>query len=174
MCLQFDFDLWKYLILQLIISNTHNYIKDGELSALRSGLPNKQLLFHGSRASNFVGLLSRGVLMPKLVVQMGGKRRDAGLLGVYFTSSYYYFFWKILCTVGILIWKPGIRLDTKIAKIDTQKRNEGLHHFPVGQFDNIAQLLGFCIKIWPLSLNFSSFDAMSFFSWNPQCNFFSD
>lgn len=41
------------------------------------------------KASNFVGLLSRGVLMPKLVVAMGGKRRDAGLLGngIYFGDS---------------------------------------------------------------------------------------
>lgn len=39
--------------------------------------------------SNFVGLLSRGVLMPKVVVAMGGKRRDAGLLGagIYFGDS---------------------------------------------------------------------------------------
>jgi hypothetical protein len=36
----------------------------------------QRLLFHGSRISNYVGLLSRGVLMPKVVVAMGGKRRD--------------------------------------------------------------------------------------------------
>lgn len=50
---------------------------------------NRRLLYHGSRCSNFVGLLSRGVLMPKMVVAMGGKRRDAGLLGhgIYFGDS---------------------------------------------------------------------------------------
>jgi len=39
--------------------------------------------------ANFVGLLSRGVLMPKVVVSMGGKRRDAGLLGhgIYYGDS---------------------------------------------------------------------------------------
>jgi len=56
---------------------------------------NHQLLCHGSATSNFVGLLSRGILMPKLVVSMGGKRTDGGWLGdgIYFgdadTSCYY-------------------------------------------------------------------------------------
>ncbi|KAK6170199.1 hypothetical protein SNE40_018651 [Patella caerulea] len=50
----------------------------------------KQLLFHSSRVENFVGLLSRGLLLPKVVVDdYGGKRTDAGLLGsgIYFASS---------------------------------------------------------------------------------------
>ena len=57
---------------------------------------NEKLLFHGSRASNWVGILSRGILMPKLVVQMGVRRTDAGWLGhgIYFgdaacTSAFY-------------------------------------------------------------------------------------
>ena len=57
---------------------------------------NEKLLFHGSRLSNWVGLLSRGILMPKLVVQMGVRRTDAGWLGhgIYFgdaacTSAFY-------------------------------------------------------------------------------------
>ncbi|MEM8875678.1 MAG: hypothetical protein AAGD32_15640, partial [Planctomycetota bacterium] len=57
---------------------------------------NEQLLFHGSRASNWVGILSRGILMPKLVAQMGVRRTDAGWLGhgIYFgdaacTSAFY-------------------------------------------------------------------------------------
>ena len=50
---------------------------------------NQQILFHGSRISNYVGLLSRGLMMPKMVVAMGGKRRDGGLLGngIYFGDS---------------------------------------------------------------------------------------
>jgi len=50
---------------------------------------NQQTLFHGSRISNYVGLLSRGLMMPKMVVAMGGKRRDGGLLGngIYFGDS---------------------------------------------------------------------------------------
>lgn len=56
----------------------------------------EQWLFHGSRLSNWVGILSRGILMPKLVVQMGVRRTDAGWLGhgIYFgdaacTSAFY-------------------------------------------------------------------------------------
>lgn len=50
---------------------------------------NQRALFHGSRVSNYVGLLSRGLMMPKMVVAMGGKRRDGGLLGngIYFADS---------------------------------------------------------------------------------------
>eukprot|EP00008_Paramoeba_atlantica_P010744 CAMPEP_0201480894 /NCGR_PEP_ID=MMETSP0151_2-20130828/5266_1 /ASSEMBLY_ACC=CAM_ASM_000257 /TAXON_ID=200890 /ORGANISM="Paramoeba atlantica, Strain 621/1 / CCAP 1560/9" /LENGTH=1568 /DNA_ID=CAMNT_0047862883 /DNA_START=283 /DNA_END=4989 /DNA_ORIENTATION=+ len=49
----------------------------------------QKLLFHGSRISNWVGLLSRGILMPKIIVRAGGKRTDAGLLGngIYFAGS---------------------------------------------------------------------------------------
>jgi poly [ADP-ribose] polymerase len=57
---------------------------------------NEQNLFHGSRLSNWVGLLSRGILMPKLVTKLGVRRTDAGWLGhgIYFgdaacTSAFY-------------------------------------------------------------------------------------
>ncbi|MBY0522114.1 MAG: WGR domain-containing protein [Gemmataceae bacterium] len=57
---------------------------------------NQQLLFHGSRIQNWVGLLSRGILLPKIVVSMGVRRTDAGWLGngIYFgdaacTSAFY-------------------------------------------------------------------------------------
>jgi poly [ADP-ribose] polymerase len=50
---------------------------------------NEQRLFHGSRLSNWVGLLSRGILMPKLVGQFGVRRTDAGWLGhgIYFGDA---------------------------------------------------------------------------------------
>ena len=52
-------------------------------------ISNKRLLYHGSRISNWVGLLSRGILMPKVVVGLGGLRTDFGYLGagVYFAES---------------------------------------------------------------------------------------
>ena len=72
-------------------------VKRGEeYERFRGDVGNEKLLFHGSRLSNWVGLLSRGILMPKLVVQMGVKRTDAGWLGhgIYFgdaacTSAFY-------------------------------------------------------------------------------------
>ncbi|XP_030850626.1 protein mono-ADP-ribosyltransferase PARP4 isoform X5 [Strongylocentrotus purpuratus] len=53
-------------------------------------LGNKKLLFHSSKPSNFLGILSRGLLMPKIVVEdLGGNRTDAGMLGhgIYFADS---------------------------------------------------------------------------------------
>ena len=63
--------------------------RDAEVAAFKSHLPNQRLLFHGSRFSNFLGLLSRGILLPKLVVRRGGGRTDAGLLGngLYFAEA---------------------------------------------------------------------------------------
>jgi len=50
---------------------------------------NERLLFHGSRIQNWVGILSRGILLPKIVVSMGVKRTDAGWLGngIYFGDA---------------------------------------------------------------------------------------
>uniref|UniRef100_A0A7S0D2V7 Poly [ADP-ribose] polymerase n=1 Tax=Amorphochlora amoebiformis TaxID=1561963 RepID=A0A7S0D2V7_9EUKA len=56
---------------------------------------NHRMLYHGSRIANWVGLLSRGILMPKVVVNLGIHRTDGGWLGsgIYFgeadTASYY-------------------------------------------------------------------------------------
>eukprot|EP01094_Clydonella_sp_ATCC50884_P018403 TRINITY_DN33_c0_g1_i1.p1 TRINITY_DN33_c0_g1~~TRINITY_DN33_c0_g1_i1.p1 ORF type:complete len:1290 (-),score=370.68 TRINITY_DN33_c0_g1_i1:92-3961(-) len=63
--------------------------RPSEVECYRSALGNEHLLYHGSRYSNFVGLLSRGLLMPKVVVGRGGKRTDAGNLGngIYFGDS---------------------------------------------------------------------------------------
>ena len=70
--------------------------RPGEWSGFRADLGNHRHLFHGSRIKNWVGILSRGILMPKLVVSMGGTRTDAGWLGngIYFgdaacTAGYY-------------------------------------------------------------------------------------
>ncbi|MCK6508625.1 WGR domain-containing protein [Myxococcota bacterium] len=50
---------------------------------------NDQLLFHGSRIQNWVGILSRGLLMPKVVVKLGVGRTDEGWLGsgMYFGNA---------------------------------------------------------------------------------------
>ena len=48
----------------------------------RYNLGTKLLLFHCSRVENFVGILSRGLLLPRVVVDdFGGARTDAGMLG---------------------------------------------------------------------------------------------
>lgn len=55
-----------------------------------SQLNNKRQLFHSSKAQNFLGILSRGLLPPNLVVDdYGGERTDIGHLGtgIYFASA---------------------------------------------------------------------------------------
>lgn len=71
--------------------------REAEAKAFRGDeVGNHRLLFHGSRIRNWVGILSRGLLMPKIVVSMGVNRTDAGWLGngIYFgdaacTSGFY-------------------------------------------------------------------------------------
>jgi poly [ADP-ribose] polymerase len=78
------------------VKNVFHVKRPGEWSGFREDVHNHRHLFHGSRIKNWVGILSRGILMPKLVVSMGGTRTDAGWLGngIYFgdaacTASYY-------------------------------------------------------------------------------------
>ena len=70
--------------------------REHEHEVYDEGVGNHQLLFHGSRPKNWVGILSRGILLPKVVVTLGVNRTDAGWLGsgIYFgnaacTSLYY-------------------------------------------------------------------------------------
>ncbi|XP_043929229.1 protein mono-ADP-ribosyltransferase PARP4 isoform X2 [Protopterus annectens] len=61
-----------------------------ELQEFQGNLSNIQTLFHASSANNFVGILSRGLLPPKIVVEdYGIERRDVGNLGsgIYFSNS---------------------------------------------------------------------------------------
>jgi len=78
------------------VKNIFTLRRTGEWDDFTQGIGNQKLLFHGSRIQNWVGILSRGILLPKIVVSMGVKRTDAGWLGngIYFgdaacTSVYY-------------------------------------------------------------------------------------
>lgn len=78
------------------IKNIYSLKREPEFKAFKTKVGNERLLFHGSRIQNWVGLLSRGILMPKIVVSMGVNRTDAGWLGsgIYFgdaacTSAFY-------------------------------------------------------------------------------------
>jgi poly [ADP-ribose] polymerase len=78
------------------VKHIYTLKRDGEYTDFNSKIDNQKLLFHGSRIQNWVGILSRGILMPKIVVSMGVKRTDAGWLGsgIYFgdaacTSAFY-------------------------------------------------------------------------------------
>ncbi|KAH3745603.1 ankyrin repeat protein [Pelomyxa schiedti] len=63
--------------------------KPTEHERFEAGITPHDMLFHGSKICNWVGILSRGLLLPKSVVALGGKRTDYGLLGggLYFAGS---------------------------------------------------------------------------------------
>ena len=78
------------------VKNLYRVRRDEEWEQFTEKLGNQRMMFHGSRIQNWVGILSRGILLPKIVVSMGVHRTDAGWLGhgIYFgdaacTSVYY-------------------------------------------------------------------------------------
>lgn len=71
------------------IKNIYRISRLKEHSDFANKIGNKKLLFHGSSSKNWVGILSRGLLLPKIVVSLGVKRTDAGWLGsgIYFGDA---------------------------------------------------------------------------------------
>lgn len=75
----------------LDVLNVYEIVRPNESFGFnRAGLGNVKLLFHGSRVNNFVGILSRGLLLPKYVVNEENNdlvRTDEG----YWQSFFIYF-----------------------------------------------------------------------------------
>lgn len=72
------------------INNIYSVQRAVEDTQFTHSISNKQLLFHSSHVQNFVGILSRGLLLPKIVVDdFGGSRSDPGMLGsgIYFADT---------------------------------------------------------------------------------------
>jgi len=71
------------------IKNIFTIKRSDEHNSFTDKIDNHQLLFHGSGAHNWVGILSRGLMMPKQVTKLGVHRTDAGWLGhgIYFGDS---------------------------------------------------------------------------------------
>ncbi|CAF3916857.1 unnamed protein product [Rotaria sordida] len=75
---------------QIIIHNIFSVTKQTDALAFSTSLSNQRQLFHGSKYANFLGILSRGLVMPKIVVEeLGVVRSDIGCLGygIYFSDS---------------------------------------------------------------------------------------
>jgi poly [ADP-ribose] polymerase len=78
------------------VKNLWKICRPTEQAAFDAKVGNEKMLFHGSSVANWVGILSRGILLPKAVVALGVRRTDAGWLGagIYFgdaiCTSYYY------------------------------------------------------------------------------------
>jgi len=71
------------------VKNLFRVRRDAEWDQFTTDIGNQKLLFHGSRIQNWVGILSRGILLPKIVVSMGAHRTDAGWFGhgIYFGDA---------------------------------------------------------------------------------------
>ena len=72
------------------IENVYSLSRAMEHAQYRDDMSNEHLLFHASSVQNFVGILSRGLLLPRIVVDdYGGKRTDPGMLGngIYFADA---------------------------------------------------------------------------------------
>jgi poly [ADP-ribose] polymerase len=98
---------------------------------------NEHHLFHASRISNWVGILSRGLLLPAAVTKLGIRRTDFGWLGagIYFgaewdTSEQY-------CTPGA--HGTGCMLVARVAlgKIQDNTQQDGSITAPKAGFNSI-------------------------------------
>jgi poly [ADP-ribose] polymerase len=71
------------------VRNVWRIGRRAEAEAFAETVGNTRRLFHGSAVKNWVGILSRGLLLPKLVVSLGVTRTDAGWLGngIYFGDA---------------------------------------------------------------------------------------
>ena len=75
---------------QVLVHQIYSISKPTDALNFRSTLFNQRQLFHGSKYNQFLGILSRGLLTPKAVVDdLGITRTDIGCLGsgIYFSDS---------------------------------------------------------------------------------------
>ncbi|KAL7983330.1 hypothetical protein Chor_000206 [Crotalus horridus] len=71
------------------VLNIYKVSRPTEGMVFEENLGNVQSLFHGSSVCNFVGILSRGLLLPKVAEEYALERTDFGYLGngIYFSNS---------------------------------------------------------------------------------------
>ncbi|CAF3055507.1 unnamed protein product [Rotaria sp. Silwood2] len=75
---------------QIVIHHVFSVAKQIDALNYCTSLSHQRQLFHGSKYANFLGILSRGLVMPKIVVEeLGVVRTDIGCLGygIYFSDS---------------------------------------------------------------------------------------
>ncbi|CAF5099201.1 unnamed protein product, partial [Rotaria magnacalcarata] len=75
---------------EILIHNIFSVTKQTDALNFRRTLSHQWQLFHGSKYVNILGILSRGLVMPKIVAeQLGVERTDVGCLGygIYFSDS---------------------------------------------------------------------------------------
>ena len=115
------------------VKNLWRISRPVEASTFAAKVGNEKLLFHGSASRNWVGILSRGLLLPKAVVKLGVKRTDAGWLGngIYFgnaiCTSYGYAGGNSMETCFITVANVALGKIKKFSKI-----TYGLDSPPIG------------------------------------------
>ena len=72
------------------ISNIFQIVNESIQTQYDNSFGNEDLLYHGSHLCNFLGLLSRGLLLPQAITPLGIPRTGFGPLGagIYFTRSF--------------------------------------------------------------------------------------
>ncbi|XP_012497125.1 PREDICTED: poly [ADP-ribose] polymerase 4 [Propithecus coquereli] len=109
-----------------------------EMTEFLSGLGNVRPLLHGCPVRNVVGILSRGLLLPKVVEDRGVKRTDIGNLGsgIYFGDS---------LSTSVKYSHPGetdgsrllVVCDVALGKcLDLHKKDSSLTEAPAG-YDSV-------------------------------------
>ena len=75
--------------LQFRVKTIYQISRPSETAAFAFEVSPRRLLFHGSSMSNWLGICSRGLLLPRHVEASGVRRTDAGMLGagLYFASD---------------------------------------------------------------------------------------
>ena len=72
------------------VLNIYEIIRPNENYNFMNGMDNVKQLYHGSKVNNFLGILTRGLMLPKHVInEFGDIRSDIGMLGsgIYFSDS---------------------------------------------------------------------------------------
>merc|ERR1711991_753396 len=72
------------------VANVYRVSREEEEARFDESIGNEHMLFHASRFANWVGILTRGVLLPDAVTKLGIRRTDFGWLGagIYFGSEW--------------------------------------------------------------------------------------
>uniref|UniRef100_A0A670Y543 Uncharacterized protein n=1 Tax=Pseudonaja textilis TaxID=8673 RepID=A0A670Y543_PSETE len=84
-----EFNSVKHFENLIQVLNIYKVSRTTESMLFERNLGNVQSLFHGSSVCNFVGILSRGLLLPNVAEDYALERTDLGYLGsgIYFSNS---------------------------------------------------------------------------------------
>ena len=83
-------NLLKSIDTEINVLNIYEIVRPSESFNFMNTMDNIKQLYHGSKVNNFLGILTRGLMLPKHVIsEFGDIRSDIGMLGsgIYFSDS---------------------------------------------------------------------------------------